>query len=187
LRARSAFKLSEIDARHKIIKPGMSVVDLGAAPGSWAEYASKKIGASGTIIALDLLPIAPIKNVVFVQGDFMQNAIIAQILQLIAPNDTTKAARKIDVVLSDMAPNTCGIPDVDQARSLELVQAAFNFALQVLKAHGTLLVKVFQSQDVATFMKQARHHFRDIKTIKPQASRARSREVFLLMQDFVLE
>jgi 23S rRNA (uridine2552-2'-O)-methyltransferase len=180
LRARSAYKLTEIDERYKIIKPGMNVVDLGAAPGSWSEYVAKKIGERGKIIALDILPIVPIKNVTFLQGDFMQNAIVDQVLQLIGAN-------KVDVVLSDMAPNTSGIPDVDQVRSLELVRAAFYFAVKVLKQHGIFLAKIFQSQDVVGFIKEARCHFREIKTIKPEASRARSQEVFLLMKDFVLE
>lgn len=180
LRARSAYKLIEIDERYKIIKPGIIAIDLGAAPGSWSEYVAKKIGERGKIIAVDLLPIQPIKNVAYIQGDFTQNTIVEQILQIIGTN-------KVDVVLSDMAPNTSGIPGVDQIRSFELVKMAFDFAVKVLKSNGVFLAKVFQSQDVAVFLKEARKYFRDIKTIKPEASRARSQEVFLLMQGFVLE
>lgn len=178
LRARSAFKLIEINQKYKILRPNMSVVDLGASPGSWSEYASKIIGVKGKVIAVDLLPMQEVKNVTFIQGDFTDNNVVANILSKI---DNTK----VDVVLSDMAPNTTGIPDVDRARSIDLVVQAWEFAQQVLIAKGTFLAKVFQSQDVVEFVKQRKANFKQISFVKPDASRLRSHEVFLLMQDFI--
>jgi 23S rRNA (uridine2552-2'-O)-methyltransferase len=187
LRARSAYKLIEINQRHKIITPGMIVVDLGAAPGSWTAYASKIVGAKGKIIALDILPIVPIMykdasknnavvaaaNITYIQGDFTQQTVLDQLEQNIAP-------RSVDVVLSDMAPNTTGIREVDQARSLELVYTAARFTQQNLRTNGTFLFKVFQSQDVVALTKELRAWFREVKIIKPEASRSRSQEVFVL-------
>lgn len=180
LRARSAFKLMEIDQKYKILRPNMSVIDLGASPGSWSEYASKIVGLKGKVIAVDLLTMRDIKNVDFIQGDFTDQAIVEKVFEQL--NDA-----KVDVVLSDMAPNTTGIQEVDQARSIELVEKAWEFAKQVLVAKGTFLAKVFQSQDVAEFIKQRRKNFNKINVLKPESSRARSQEVFLLMQDFIVE
>lgn len=184
LRARSAYKLIEIDERYKLIKTGMSVVDLGAAPGSWSEYVAKKVGLMGKVVAVDILPIVPLKNVVFVQGDFTKEEVITEILQLV---NGDASDNKIDLVLSDMAPNTSGIAEIDQARSLMLVDIAFTFALKVLRSNGVFLAKVFQSQDVAELLKKSRGYFREVKIIKPDASRSRSQEVFLLMRGFVLK
>lgn len=221
LRARSVYKLSEINERYKIIKPGMVVVDLGAAPGSWSEYAAKIVGAKGKVIALDILPIVPLEsvcrlnlnNVVYLQGDFRERAVVDELLHaitlgagragisaatgtaaaVIAAASAAPAAAAaerqclVHAVLSDMAPNTTGIKEVDQARSLELVYAAFHFAEQRLLPGGIFLTKVFQSQAVAELIKELRRAFREVKIVKPEASRSRSQEVFLLAQGFVLE
>lgn len=180
LRARSAYKLIEINERYKIIKPNMTVVDLGAAPGSWTEYAAKIVGDKGKVIALDILPFNAVKNtanVTYLQRDFTDEKTISELLQVVG-------AHNVDTVISDMAPNTSGIKAVDQARSLELVYTAGRFACATLKAKGTFLAKAFQSQDLTVFVKKLRISFCDVKIIKPDASRARSWEIFLLASGF---
>jgi len=172
-RARSVYKLEEIQARYKILKSGYNVVDLGAAPGSWAEYAAKIVGATGSVVAVDLLPITPIPNVTFYQGDFTDKAIKNKILEHFQN-------KQADVILSDMAPNLSGIAIADQARSIELAEAALTFALETLKPNGTFLVKVFQGEDFPAFYKKMQQAFSSVKTIKPDASRSRSKEIYLL-------
>lgn len=190
VRARSVYKLREINERYKIIKTNMIVVDLGAAPGSWSEYAAKVVGARGRVFALDILPIIPLEtvrqlnNITYLQGDFTKESIVTGLQRALATN---AHERVVQVVLSDMAPNTTGIKDIDQARSLELVYAALNFARKTLLTGGTFLAKVFQSQDTVELIKELRRIFRDVKTVKPEASRSRSQEVFLLAQGFILE
>lgn len=177
LRARSAYKLQEIDADYKLLHSGMMVVDLGAAPGSWSEFAAKKVGANGAIFAVDLLPIQPISNVKFLQGDFTNEKTIITLQSLLQ-------GRSIDIVLSDMAPNLSGCNVADQARMLLLNEAALNFSKQVLKKGGNFLVKVFQGEGLIEFIKVLRQGFNEVKTIKPSASRSRSKEIFLLAKGF---
>jgi 23S rRNA (uridine2552-2'-O)-methyltransferase len=148
-------------------------VDLGAAPGSWAEFAAKVVGPAGLVVAIDLLPIKPIPNVTFYQGDFTDPTIKNKILEHVKN-------KKVDVVLSDMAPNLSGIDIADQARSIELAESALAFALETLKPNGTFLVKVFQGEDFPAFYKKMQQAFSSVKTIKPEASRSRSKEIYLL-------
>jgi 23S rRNA (uridine2552-2'-O)-methyltransferase len=173
LRARSAYKLLEIQKIYKLLRPGMLVVDLGAAPGSWSEIAVRCVKPNGQVFALDILPIQPLVGVTFLQGDFTDSEVFASLEQLLD-------GQKVDVVLSDMAPNLSGIADLDQARSLELAEAALKFTLKTLKADGTFLLKVFQGHDFQGFLKKMRDNFQEVKSIKPEASRSRSKEIFLL-------
>jgi len=172
-RARSVYKLLEINDRHKLFKPGMVVIDLGAAPGSWSKLALEKIGKKGMLLALDILPIEPIPGVIFLQGDFTKNIIIEELMKKLD-------GKLVDVVLSDMAPNLSGCEITDQSKTMELALAALIFARKVLAPHGIFLVKVFQGEEFPNYLKKIREYFMEIKTIKPEASRARSKEVFLL-------
>ena len=172
-RARSVYKLEEIDRRHKLIKPGMVVVDLGAAPGGWSEYVTRLIGNKGKVFALDILPMRPIRGAEFIQGDFTVDEVIEEL-------HSRLGGQKVDLVLSDMAPNLSGIKDVDQMRSQELAKQAFDFSLKVLKPKGNFLVKLFHGADFDDFLQMLRKNFKDVKIIKPEASRSRSSEVFLL-------
>lgn len=176
-RARSVYKLMEIQERYRIIKPNMVVVDLGAAPGGWSEYVVQLIGSEGRIVALDILPMQPIKGVEFIQGDFTQDVIVKDLC--IRINE-----RKVDAVLSDMAPNLSGLDVVDQARSMNLAQRALAFAQTVLKPGGLFLTKIFQGAEFDAFLKSLRHDFGDVKVIKPEASRSRSKETFLLARNY---
>lgn len=173
LRARSAYKLMAIQEKFKFIKPGMYVVDLGAAPGSWSAYATTIVKPKGKVYALDILPMDPVDQVEFMQGDFSQDAVIANFINSVGE-------RKIDVVLSDMAPNFSGLNIVDQARSMHLVEMAYYFASKVLKPGGAFLTKIFQGEGFDAFLKLLRTNFKEVKVCKPEASRARSKEMYLL-------
>ncbi len=175
-RARSAYKLIEINERYKIIKPGMTVVDLGAAPGGWSQYVAQLVGSKDRVFALDILPMQSIAGVEFIQGDFTKDEIVKILLDILQ-------GKKVDVVLSDMAPNLSGVKVVDQMRALELAKMAFNFAGLVLKQNGTFLLKTFQGGEFDELLKGLRKQFSDVKIIKPDASRARSSEVFLLARN----
>ena len=176
-RARSVYKLIEIQERYKIIKPNMFIVDLGAAPGGWSEYVAQSIGTKGRVFALDILPMHPIMGVEFIQGDFTQDVVVKNL-------ESCLNGAKIDLVLSDMAPNLSGLDVVDQSRSMNLAQRALDFAKTVLKPGGVFLTKVFQGAEFDMFLKSLRHYFGEVKVIKPDASRSRSREVFLLARNF---
>jgi 23S rRNA (uridine2552-2'-O)-methyltransferase len=176
-RARSVYKLMEIQERYRIIKPNMVVVDLGAAPGGWSEYVVQLIGSEGKIIALDILAMQPIRGVEFIQGDFTQDDVVKDLAACLDE-------RKVDVVLSDMAPNLSGLDVVDQARSMNLAERALGFAQTVLKSGGLFLTKIFQGAGFEIFLKSLRHSFGEVKVIKPDASRARSSETFLLARNF---
>lgn len=177
-RARSVYKLMEIQDRYKIIKPNMIVIDLGAAPGGWSEYLVQLVGSKGRIFALDILPMQPIKGVEFIQGDFTQDDIVKDLYARI--NE-----KKVDAVLSDMAPNLSGLDVVDQARSMNLAQRALVFAQTVLKPGGLFLTKVFQGAEFDVFLKSLRRNFGEVKVVKPDASRARSSETFLLARNYL--
>jgi 23S rRNA (uridine2552-2'-O)-methyltransferase len=172
-RARSVYKLLEIDDRYKIIRPGMVIVDLGAAPGGWSQYLSEKVGPKGKIFALDILPMQPIGGIEFIQGDFTDPGVV-KVLQSKLENC------KIDLVLSDMAPNMSGIKEFDEMRSMELAKKAYNFAIQVLRPGGTFLIKTFQGSEFKGFLEELEKHFGKVKVIKPDSSRSRSSEVYLL-------
>ena len=178
-RARAAYKLKEIDEAEKLIKPGQIIVDLGCTPGSWAQYARRKMagkeggGIHGRIIGLDLLPMDPIADVDFIQGDFREQAVADQLAQLLA-------GQKLDLVLSDMAPNLSGIAAADAARIEDIVDLAIEFACQHLKPSGCLLVKCFNGSGYNQILEQFRQVFRVVSPKKPKASRDKSSELFLL-------
>jgi 23S rRNA (uridine2552-2'-O)-methyltransferase len=172
-RSRSAYKLTEIDERDKLLNPGQVVVDLGAAPGGWSQVAAARVGKGGTVLAIDLLPMEPVAGVDFVQGDFTRGSGLAAIASRLGD-------RKADVVLSDMAPNMSGIAISDQARSMELAEAARDFALLHLQPEGALLVKIFQGAGYDEYLKSLRAAFRKVMVRKPDASRDESAEQYLL-------
>ena len=172
-RSRAVYKLLELQERDKLFKPGMIVVDLGAAPGGWSQLVSKLIGAKGKIIALDILPMDHIVGVEFIKGDFTEDALIAELLQHLE-------GAKVDWVISDMAPNMSGVDSVDQPRSIALGELALDFALQILHEQGGFLIKVFQGEGFDAFLKQIRSHFKKVVIRKPKASRGRSNEVYIL-------
>lgn len=170
-RARAAYKLLEINEKTGLIKKGMTVVDLGSAPGSWSQVAGQLVGDAGTLIASDILPMDTLENVTFIQGDFREEAVFNQIMNEVG-------GRAVDVVLSDMAPNTSGMAAVDQPRMMYLCELAVDFALKVLPVGGTLIMKVFQGEGSQELRAQMQKQFSKIKSIKPAASRPRSKEMF---------
>mgnify|MGYP001239606840 FL=1 len=172
-RSRATFKLEEIDKKDKLIKPGMSVVDLGSAPGGWSDYALRKLGDTGTVVALDILRMTPLSGVHFIEGDFREDAVLNEL-------NLVLNSQPIDLVLSDMAPNITGVDSIDQPSSMYLVELALQFALENLSKQGVFLVKVFQGEGFDTYLKAMRDGFQKVTTRKPDASRARSREVYLL-------
>lgn len=172
-RSRAAFKLSEIDAKDKLLKPGMAVVDLGAAPGSWSQYAAQHVRPRGRVIALDLLEMTPLAGVDVIRGDFRDDATVQQLENLLE-------GHPVDLVLSDMAPNISGIAISDQARAQHLAELAFDFARQHLRPGGDMLIKVFQGSGFDDLRQMAREVFEVVHIRKPDASRDRSPEMFLL-------
>jgi 23S rRNA (uridine2552-2'-O)-methyltransferase len=176
-RSRALFKLEDIQRTDKILRPGMTVVDLGAAPGGWSQYAARVLQGKGRIVALDILAMDAINGVEFLQGDFTQDAVLEQLLSLLGPD-------RPQLVMSDIAPNMSGIAAVDQDRSMYLAELALDFAEKVLAPGGDFLVKVFQSRDFQPFVRRLRGLFRTVKTRKPPASRQRSPELYLLARTF---
>ncbi len=172
-RSRAAFKLIELDDKHRLLNPGMTVVDLGAAPGSWSQVVAKRIGERGKLVALDLLPMDPIRGVDFIQGDFREDAVLAQLV-------STLNGRVVDLVLADLAPNLSGIAVTDQARAMHLTELTLDFCRLHLKAGGNLVVKVFQGSGFDELRRQANEMFDDVAIKKPAASRDRSTETYLL-------
>ncbi|RMG54148.1 MAG: 23S rRNA (uridine(2552)-2'-O)-methyltransferase RlmE [Gammaproteobacteria bacterium] len=172
-RSRAVYKLLEIQKRDRLLKPGMTVVDLGAAPGGWSEVARDLVGRHGRVIATDILPMDPIEGVDFVQGDFREDAVLEQLRNLIG-------GQPVDVVLSDMAPNLSGMSAVDQPRAMYLVELALDLAREILKPGGDLLVKVFQGEGSEAYFRDLRKEFDRLLIRKPRASRPRSREVYAL-------
>ncbi|MDP2784283.1 MAG: 23S rRNA (uridine(2552)-2'-O)-methyltransferase RlmE [Sulfurimicrobium sp.] len=172
-RSRAAYKLMEIDERDLLLRPGMTVVDLGAAPGGWTQVAAKKIGPSGVLVAFDILPMDSVRGAVFIQGDFREDAALAML-------DEAMAGRPVDLVISDMAPNISGIGTADQARSMHLAELALEFATQHLKPGGAFVVKVFQGEGFDDYVREMRAHFEKVTVRKPKASRDRSAEVYML-------
>lgn len=170
-RARAAYKLLEINEKTKLIRPGMTVVDLGSAPGSWSQVAGKLVGQKGTLIASDILPMDKLENVTFIQGDFREKEVFDQIM-------TEVGDQVVDVVLSDMAPNTTGSSAVDQPRMIYLCELAVEFALAVLPEGGALIMKVFQGEGTQELRLQMQQQFSKVRSIKPAASRPRSKEMF---------
>jgi len=172
-RARAAYKLTEIDDKDKLIRPGMTIVDLGATPGSWSQVAVQRLKGQGRIIALDLLEMEPIKGVEFIQGDFRENAILKLL-------ENSLNGKQVDLVIADMAPNISGITIVDQAGAAYLTELALEFSKEWLKPSGNFLVKVFIGEGFDEIVKNMRTMFDKVVTRKPKASRGRSSEVYLL-------
>ncbi len=177
LRSRAVFKLEEINKKDKLIRSGMTVVDLGAAPGSWSQWAVDTVGLNGKVIACDILPMDSIAGVDFLQGDFREDAVLDALLKRIGEN-------KVDVVLSDMAPNMSGNAAMDQPKSMYLVELALDMCRSVLVKEGSFIVKVFMGSDFDTFIAEVRKLFKTVKVRKPDSSRARSREVYLVATGF---
>ena len=172
-RARAAYKLLEINEKDKLIKPGTVLADLGSAPGSWSQVAAKLVGNSGRVFALDILPMDEIEGVSFIQGDFREDEVLTQF-------ETLLDARPLDLVICDMAPNMSGNAVTDQARSFYLCELALDFAVNHLKTGGSFLVKVFQGAGYQEYMAAMREIFGTVQTRKPDASRGRSSETYLL-------
>jgi 23S rRNA (uridine2552-2'-O)-methyltransferase len=172
--------LIEIQQKDRVLKPGMTVIDLGAAPGGWSQYAVTVLGSKGRMIALDILPIEPLPGIEFIQGDFRENEVLHQLLQSLGDSGA-------DLVLSDMAPNTSGMDAVDVPRAYYLAELALDFARQVLKPGGGLLVKLFQGDGFEAYHNELKQHFSRVVMRKPKASRARSREIYALAAGFKAE
>src|SRR5699024_5807127 len=173
LRSRAWFKLEEIQQTDRLFKPGMRVIDLGAAPGGWSQYVTNLIGKKGHIIALDILPMDPIVDVDFLQGDFREEEVLNALLARIGD-------KQVDVVMSDMAPNISGLPAVDIPRAMYLVELALEMCQTVLKQGGSFVVKVFQGAGFDDYVRPLRAMFTTVKIRNPDASRARSREVYIV-------
>jgi 23S rRNA (uridine2552-2'-O)-methyltransferase len=179
-RSRAIYKLIELQERDRMFKPGMTVIDLGSAPGSWAEYLSKTVGPKGCVIGVDILAMEPLAGVDFIQGDFTEEAILHLLLERIGE-------RKVDWVLSDMSPNLSGMESIDQPRSIHLAELALDLALRVLPPLGGFLTKVFQGEGFDGYLVQIRSHFKKVVIRKPKASRGRSREVYILAKELKKE
>jgi 23S rRNA (uridine2552-2'-O)-methyltransferase len=176
-RSRSVYKLAQIDERDHLFRKNMTVVDLGSAPGGWSQWVQQKLSKQVKIFALDILPMDPLENVTFIQGDFRQQTILDQLLAQVGRN-------KVDLVMSDMSPNITGMKAIDQPNTLLLTELARNFALNTLADRGNFLVKVFQGQGVDNYVKNLRSHFKQVVIRKPAASRSRSTEVYVLAKYF---
>lgn len=176
-RSRAIYKLKEIQQKDNLIRPNMQVVDLGAAPGGWSQYATELVGESGRVVASDILPIDPLPFVEFIQGDFTEEGVLNEILAVLYKDEKNY---KADVVISDMAPNITGVEAIDQPKSIYLCELSLDMARQILKPGGSYAVKVFQGDGSDAFLKDVRSSFKQVKIRKPAASRPRSREVFMV-------
>jgi 23S rRNA (uridine2552-2'-O)-methyltransferase len=176
-RSRAVYKLLEIHEKDRLFRPGMTVLDLGAAPGGWSQLASRLVGEQGVVIALDILPIEPLPRVECIQGDFREPAVLERLLDMLS-------GRTVNLVISDMAPNTSGIKAVDQPHGMYLAELALDFAQRCLRPGGDFLVKVFQGEGFDVFLKDLRTAFVMVAPRKPKASRARSAEQYLLARNY---
>jgi 23S rRNA (uridine2552-2'-O)-methyltransferase len=178
-RSRAIYKLKEVDEKESLLKPGMTVVDLGAAPGGWTQYVSARLQGRGRIVALDILPMDSLPDVDIILGDFREDEVLQQLMDLIPE-------RSVDLVLSDMAPNMSGTTAIDIPRAMYLVELAFDFADKMLKPGGSMLVKIFHGSGFDDLVKQAKTSFDKVVIRKPAASRARSKETYLLAKGYNL-
>ncbi len=176
-RSRASYKLLALDEKDRLLRRGMTVIDLGAAPGGWSQVAAEKVGSEGVVIASDILEMDALADVDFIQGDFTEESVLEAIL-------ATLGDRPVDLVMSDMAPNMSGMAAIDQPQAMVLVELALDLARQTLSPGGTFLAKVFQGEGFDAFLKELRGSFTRVVTRKPEASRARSREVYLLAEGF---
>jgi 23S rRNA (uridine2552-2'-O)-methyltransferase len=174
-RSRAAYKLLELQERDRLMRPGLRVVDLGAAPGGWSQVAASLVGRKGRVIALDLIPFDPITGVEIIEGDFREDSVLGQLSELLA-------GEPLDLVLSDMAPNISGMKAVDQPRSIYLAELALDFALSTLKPNGAMVVKAFHGEGFDELVKTMRQHFERVVSRKPKASRPESRETYLVVK-----
>ncbi|EJM81617.1 MULTISPECIES: 23S rRNA (uridine(2552)-2'-O)-methyltransferase RlmE [Pseudomonas] len=172
-RSRASYKLLEVQEKYKLIRPGMSVVDLGAAPGGWSQVTSRLIGGQGRLIASDILEMDGIPDVTFIQGDFTEDKVLAQILEAVGNS-------QVDLVISDMAPNMSGTPEVDMPKAMFLCELALDLAARILKPGGNFVIKVFQGEGFDAYVKDARQKFDKVQMIKPDSSRGSSREQYML-------
>lgn len=176
-RSRAVYKLAELDERDRLFRPGMTVVDLGAAPGGWSQYARERVGPGGRVIALDILPMEPVAGVEVLQGDFTEQAVLDSLIERLG-------GQPVDLVIADMAPNISGIASADQGRSMLLAELALEFADKTLRPGGDFLVKTFQGAGFQEFHRAMQQRFAKLHVRKPKASRAESREVYLLGKGF---
>ncbi|WP_085647655.1 MULTISPECIES: 23S rRNA (uridine(2552)-2'-O)-methyltransferase RlmE [unclassified Pseudomonas] len=172
-RSRASYKLLEVQEKYKLIRPGMSVVDLGAAPGGWSQVTSRLIGGQGRLIASDILEMDSIPDVTFIQGDFTQDEVLTRILEAVGNS-------QVDLVISDMAPNMSGTPEVDMPKAMFLCELALDLAERILKPGGNFVIKIFQGEGFDVYLKDARKKFDKIQMIKPDSSRGSSREQYML-------
>jgi 23S rRNA (uridine2552-2'-O)-methyltransferase len=178
-RSRAVYKLIEIQEKDRLLKPGLTVVDLGSSPGGWSQFAATIVGQQGKIIALDILPMSPLEGVEFIQGDFREPAVHDRLV-------TVLAGRQVDLVIADMAPNTSGIKAIDQTRGMYLAELALDFARRCLKPGGDFLVKVFEGEGFAALHKELRRRFAAVTIRKPKASRPRSPELYVVARNYRL-
>jgi 23S rRNA (uridine2552-2'-O)-methyltransferase len=176
-RSRSAYKLVELNEKDRLIRPGMRIMDLGSAPGGWSQVAGKLVGAKGRVLATDILHMEPIKNVDFIQGDFTDEAVVAQLLEWLGGG-------KFDLIVSDIAPNITGIDSADQASSMYFLELALDTVRQTLKPGATFVAKMFQGSGSDQYVKELRTSFGKVLIRKPAASRAESREVYIVAKEF---
>ena len=176
-RSRSAYKLIELNEKDKLIRPGMRVMDLGSAPGGWSQVAGKLVGAKGRVLATDILPMGELKNVDFIQGDFTEDAIVQQVLDWLGEE-------KFDLIISDIAPNISGIESADQGRSIWFLELALDTVRKTLKPGANFAAKMFQGSGSDEYLKELRKHFEKVLIRKPEASRKKSREVYLVAKGF---
>ena len=176
-RSRASYKLIQLNERDRLIRPGMLIVDLGSAPGGWSQVAAHLVGNKGKVVATDILPMDPVKNVDFIQGDFTEEAVLEQILAVLE-------GRKPDLIICDIAPNITGIDVADQASSMYLVELALDLARRALKLNGDFVTKVFQGTGSEAYLKELRASFEKLAIRKPAASRPRSREVYAVAKGF---
>jgi len=176
-RSRAVYKLLEIQKKDRLLKSGMTVVDLGAAPGGWSQAAAEIVGEKGRVIALDILPMSSLAGVEVIEGDFREDSVLEKLLKSLGD-------RPVDLVMSDMAPNMSGMKDMDQPRAMHLTELALDLANQVLRKDGDIVVKVFQGEGFDEYLRDLKKAFNKVLTRKPDASRARSREVYLVGRGF---
>ena len=176
-RSRASFKLLEIQEKDRLIQPGMIVVDLGSAPGGWSQAAKILVGDKGSVLATDILPMAPISGVKFIQGDFTEDAVFEDLIERVG-------GESVDLVISDMAPNITGLRAIDQPASMHLAELALDFARSILREGAYFLVKVFEGEGIGEFKQVLASEFEKVKVRKPKASRSRSREIYLLAEKY---
>lgn len=176
-RSRSAYKLIELNEKDRLLRPGMRIMDLGSAPGGWSQVAGKLVGSKGRVLATDILPMGELKNVDFIQGDFTDEAIVQKVIDWLA-------GEKFDLIISDIAPNISGIESADQGRSIWFLELALDTVRQTLKPGGNFAAKMFQGSGSDEYLKELRKHFAKVLIRKPEASRKKSREVYLVAKEF---